>query len=108
MLILLCFPGGTHGRGLSWEATVCDICPLQPRCGASPGPEAGLPAPWHSWQEQSQGREELNSSSDPQPARLGSGHSSQPLSHLVERLWKREPEKQFLPLAAGECACHPC
>lgn len=33
------------------------------------GPEAGLTAPWHPWQEQSQGREELSSSSDPQPAR---------------------------------------
>lgn len=24
--MLLGFPGGTHGYGLSWEATVCDIC----------------------------------------------------------------------------------
>lgn len=29
------------------------------------GPEGGLTAPQHPWQVQSQGREELNSSSDP-------------------------------------------
>lgn len=39
--------------------------PSTPDMGPVLGPEAGLTAPWHPLQEQSQG----NSSSDPQPAR---------------------------------------
>lgn len=63
MLMLLWFPGGTS-HGFETPQCVTDVPPPQTWCQPQ-----GLRAPWHPWQEPSQGREELNSSSDPQPAR---------------------------------------